>query len=137
MILPEDLVEAVALRVVELLEERQAAAQPALAASLVDAATLAGVLGVTVEWVYDHAEELSVRRLGTGPRPRLRFDVGEARSALACSAGSGSQPLGSPAAEPSAALSPRRRARRVPAGLPDPGSVLAIRPRSPGAERAA
>jgi len=39
----------------------------------VDAATLARLLGVEREWVYEHAEELGAVRLG-GPRGRLRFD---------------------------------------------------------------
>ena len=30
--------------------------------------------GVSRRWVYDHAERLGARRIGTGSRPRLRFD---------------------------------------------------------------
>jgi len=41
---------------------------------LVDAKTLAQLLGVTRGWVYAHAEELQAVRLG-GPRGRLRFDL--------------------------------------------------------------
>jgi hypothetical protein len=36
------------------------------------------VLGVDREWVYEHADQLGAVRLGEGPRPRLRFEVGRA-----------------------------------------------------------
>lgn len=90
----EQLVEAIARRVVELLDERDdhGPATP----RLVDAATLASVLAVTPEWIYDHAEQLGVRRLGTGKRPRLRFDVDEARAALAAPEASDAQPPDAP-----------------------------------------
>lgn len=39
----------------------------------VDAATVARLLGVERDWVYEHAEQLGGIRLG-GPRGRLRFD---------------------------------------------------------------
>ena len=35
---------------------------------------IAGYYGVTVNFVYDHADELGCIRLGGGRRPRLRFD---------------------------------------------------------------
>jgi hypothetical protein len=66
---PDD-VEAIARRVAELLR-RDAA--PSVA-RLVDAATLARMLGVERDWVYAHARELQAIRLG-GKRGRLRFDV--------------------------------------------------------------
>ena len=50
---------------------------------LVDAAALARHLGVARSFVYDHADRLGAIRLGDGPRPRLRFDVDEARRRLA------------------------------------------------------
>lgn len=40
---------------------------------LVTASQLAAGLGVARAWVYEHAEELGVLRLGRGSRPRLRF----------------------------------------------------------------
>src|SRR5580692_9519614 len=58
-------VEAVALRVVQLMRSGDAANDR----RLVSAATLAGELGVV--------------RLGSGSKPRLRFDVQAARAALA------------------------------------------------------
>lgn len=39
----------------------------------VDAATVAQLLGVERDWVYEHSEQLGGIRLG-GPRGRLRFD---------------------------------------------------------------
>lgn len=65
-----DLVEAIARRVVELLRTHERQEPPA---RLVDAATLAGELGVERDWVYANAERLEAIRLG-GPRGRLRFD---------------------------------------------------------------
>jgi hypothetical protein len=61
--------------ILELLDERQTA-------GLVDAAGLAGALGVDRAWVYEHADQLGAIRLGTGPKPRLRFDVGRAVAAF-------------------------------------------------------
>lgn len=63
--------DAVAQRVLELVDERQGD-------GLVDAAKLARVLGVDRDWVYEHGERLGAIRLGDGPRPRLRFEIGRA-----------------------------------------------------------
>jgi hypothetical protein len=62
-------VEAVARRVVELLEERGRQRR-----ELVDAAELARRLGIERSWVYSHAIELGAVKLGKGAKPRLRFD---------------------------------------------------------------
>lgn len=62
-------VEAIAGRVIDLLQ-RNAAAAP----EMIDAAGLARRLGVDRSWIYTHALELGGIRLGNGPRPRLRFD---------------------------------------------------------------
>jgi len=75
MLAPES-VDAVARRVVELLAEQSA---PLPAGGLVDAATVARALGVSRATVYEHAAALGARQLGTGARPRLRFDLQEAR----------------------------------------------------------
>jgi hypothetical protein len=48
---------------------------------LVDAATLAGVLGISRDCVYTHTSELGGKRIGSGPRGRLRFDLDSALSA--------------------------------------------------------
>jgi len=72
-------VEAVALRVVQLMRSGDGENDR----RLVDAAALAGVLGVDRSWVYAHRDELGAVRLGSGSKPRLRFDVRVARAALA------------------------------------------------------
>ena len=69
-------IDAIATRVVELLEQRPGAP------GLVDAAELARRLGVTRAWVYEHATELGAIRLGSGPSARLRFDPDEAMAAM-------------------------------------------------------
>jgi hypothetical protein len=74
-----DLVERIARRVVELLDEREANFQRVENfARLVDSATLARMLGVSRAYVYEHALELGGVQLGDGDRPRLRFDVEKA-----------------------------------------------------------
>lgn len=50
---------------------------------LLSAAQVAARWGVDRSWVYDHADDLGVRRLGTGVRPRLRFDPAEVEAYLA------------------------------------------------------
>lgn len=62
-------VEAIARRVVELLEKRGLQRR-----ELVDASELARRLGIERSWVYSHAIELGAVKLGTGAKPRLRFD---------------------------------------------------------------
>jgi hypothetical protein len=62
-------VEAIARRVVEILERRGFQHR-----ELVDAAELARRFGIERSWVYSHAIELGAVKLGSGPKPRLRFD---------------------------------------------------------------
>jgi hypothetical protein len=71
MTLDRDDIEALAMRVAELLEQR-GARRPT--GGLVDAAELARRLGTDRSWVYSHATELGAIRLGSGPKARLRFD---------------------------------------------------------------
>lgn len=42
--------------------------------ALLTARQVAALFNVDRGWVYAHANELGVVRIGTGPRPRLRFD---------------------------------------------------------------
>jgi len=42
---------------------------------IVDVATVARELGVSVDYVYEHQRELGAMRLGRGPRASLRFDL--------------------------------------------------------------
>jgi hypothetical protein len=68
-------IEAIADLVAEALKaEDGAAGQRGEQPVLVDAATLARILGVSRATVYANADELGAIRLGTGSRARLRFD---------------------------------------------------------------
>jgi hypothetical protein len=58
------------------------APEPAPPQRLLSAAEVARWWGVERSWVYSHAAWLGVRRLGTGPRPRLRFDPEEVAERL-------------------------------------------------------
>lgn len=75
--LDPETVEAIARRVVELLERRDLQRR-----ELVDAAELARRFGIERSWVYSHAIELGAVKLGGGPKPRLRFDPEIAARAL-------------------------------------------------------
>jgi hypothetical protein len=75
---PADL-EQLADLIAERLAERHAPTEPP---RLVDAATLAAILGVTRSTIYDRADDLGAVRLGDGPKARIRFDVERARAAL-------------------------------------------------------
>lgn len=116
-------VEAVARRVAELIHDE---AQQTVGRRLVDAATLAAELGVERSWVYEHSDELAPVRLGTGSKPRLRFDVQAVRAALATRRIS--QPPSRETLGTGRGASPRRRPRRTNA-KPTVGRVLAVRPR--------
>jgi hypothetical protein len=94
------LVEAVALRVVEMLADEHAAPPTA---RLLDAAHLAELLGVSRATIYEHADALGAVRIGDGDRPRLRFDL-----AVAIAAWQTREP--EPELQPRA---PRRRAHRA------------------------
>jgi hypothetical protein len=67
--LDAETVEKIALRVTALLEERGLAKR-----ELVDAAELARRFGIERSWVYTHTIELGAVKLGSGVKPRLRFD---------------------------------------------------------------
>ena len=78
---------------------------------LLTAAEVAARFSVDRSWVYAHARELGVVKLGSGPRPRLRFDPAVITQRLL--------PRGRPIAITSAQLLPitpsraYRRRRRV------------------------
>lgn len=99
----DELVEAVAVRVAELLDERSTPAP------WLDADAVARLLNVDRSFVYEHAAELGARRLGEGPKARLRFRLEDVEAAIPCVAGRGSQAAASRTAEPKRAA--RRRAR--------------------------
>jgi hypothetical protein len=82
-------------------------ASPETARAWVDAATVAEYLSIDRSWVYEHADELDARKLGTGPRARLRFSLARVDEYLnACSVGRQSA---SPEPAPQAPLRRRRR----------------------------
>jgi hypothetical protein len=127
----DDLHNDIADRIAERVLDRLALAlAPApVVAQFVDAKTLAATLGVSRRYVYEHRAELGVVALGGGSKPRLRFDLEAARTAMACS---GSRRSEAPiVSEDGASTTPAGRGRRrLPQGLPNgrpPGSVLAIR----------
>ena len=133
------LVDAVAVRVLELLDERQAAAASdgerrqvdatAGASRLVDATELAEALSVSRRYVYEHSDQLGAVKLGSGKQPRLRFDVEAARAAMDRSQ-SGRSDGESACSEPQPQHIRGRSRGRLPSRLPPAGSVLPIRAKS-------
>ena len=130
--------ELLTLLVVEVRELRSAVEKlsPAPARRLVDAAAVAAALAVDRSWVYAHALELGGVPLGDGLRPRLRFDLEAASERFACLAGERSLPASGQQPQTIATADTRagtRRRRSTATGLPEPGSVLRVRPRAGGA----
>lgn len=119
----DELVERIACRVVELLEQSAANRD-----RLLTAAEVAGRLGVDRSFVYEHAVELGAIRLGEGSKGRLRFRWERVLEALEPDV-PGSQGRGSRSAQPQS--QPRPRRRRRPANvelLPVHGEPLPIQP---------
>lgn len=104
--LDDESIEIIARRVVELIREQRVD----VTTQLVDAKTLGGVLGLSTDWIYAHADELGAVALGDGARPRKRFDVAQAAAALRARA---QQPATVPT-RPSRGRPRRRRSRTVP-----------------------
>jgi hypothetical protein len=76
-------IEALASRLAEVLgasasEPREEGKGP----RMISAAEVSKQWAVSRRWVYNHAEALGARRLGAGPRPRLRFDPEEVAERL-------------------------------------------------------
>jgi hypothetical protein len=111
-------IEAVAGRVVELLRANPQGAGVGVGAGLVDAATVARLLGVSRATVYAKADQLGAIRLGSGRRARLRFDP--ARLVAIGPARDGGRK------EPAVRPSRRRQANRA--------ALLPIRGTAPGAK---
>jgi len=97
--LVEEIAELVAERVVVELGARQDHSE------LIDAREVARILGCRRSWVYEHKAELPLVRLGSGRRPRLRFDRARVEAMAVAPRAT------EPAAEPRA-LRTRRRRRR-------------------------
>ncbi len=75
---PDDLVALADLIAKRLAVELRPAPEPVF----LTAAQVAERFGLSAEWVRDHAAELGVIRIGTGTRPRLRFEAEKVISAL-------------------------------------------------------
>jgi len=76
----DDTIDAIA-QCVERIAELVAATCPRQP-PLVDTATVAKMIGVSTDWVRDHAAELGAFRVGDGAKGELRFDPAEVRAAL-------------------------------------------------------
>lgn len=99
-------VDEIARRVVELLQER-------VPGRYADTATVARSLGVSSEWVRDHAGELGAIRIGDGPRGPLRFDLRRVEQALE------RRRVGQPSVRRGRRPGPRQTSRGVrPAAIP-------------------
>lgn len=85
---------AIVARVVEVLREQGLSPRPRESTAWLDAQEVAQRLGVSREWVYEHADELGALRIGSGPRPRLRFppQILDPRSRTTISAEAGGEP---------------------------------------------
>ena len=66
--------DAVAERVIEVMNTQGISPPTSSTSTWLDAQQVAQRLGVSREWVYQHADELGCIRLGGGRCPRLRFD---------------------------------------------------------------
>jgi len=105
------LVDAIARRVVELLEGARARAGTTDPGTDAEAACLtvsqvAARYRVSRSWVYAHQRELGAMRLGQGPRARLRFDPKVVAEAIAPFDGS-QRPPDPPVAAPRGQRRPR------------------------------
>lgn len=129
VMLAPDQLEQLADLIADRLREAEAPASAPVRGALVDVHELAALLGVSTSWIYQHAAELGAVRLGSGSRPRLRFDPEAARAASGCLSSNTSQ---GDTASAGAATAPssRPRRRRSPNGAPKPGSILGVRPRA-------
>ena len=125
-VVAQEQLHELAMLVVDEIERRQAR-KASSHVGLVDTQTLARALGVSRRFVYQHADELGAQRLGSGSKPRLRFDLEAAREAMRCSVSRSSlTPI--PSNDGRSSNAKRVSRRRVPNGVPQPGSILRVRP---------
>jgi hypothetical protein len=116
---PEDLA-----RLAELVADRVAERlAPTSLVSLVDAKMLAQLLGVSVDFVRDHAVELGGKKLTAAAKAPWRFDVDDARARLAARTSGDRRPV------PMVVAAGQRRQR--PRAGHEPGRSLAIRGEEP------
>jgi hypothetical protein len=97
---------------------------PARAQGLLSPIEVADWLSVTPAWVYAHAAEMGAKRLGAGPKARLRFGREDVEAYLnACS-------LSRESAKPETSATTRNRPRRKAGSLGTNVQLLPIRGRS-------
>lgn len=105
--LADETIDQLAERVADLLDARASGrAEPGTVTNgsgLMSATDVSRWWGVERGWVYQHAEQLGVIRMGTGRRPRLRFDPERVRKAM-----------GDPLTNPNRPAPRSPRARRKP-----------------------
>jgi hypothetical protein len=75
-------IEHLALRLAELLRPAEPPRPSGVPPKMLSAAEVSRWWGVGRRWVYEHADQLGARRLGSGSRPRLRFDPDEVAERL-------------------------------------------------------
>lgn len=130
-------IEAIVSRVGELLRSKAGGrpAPPQPGPRLVTAAEVAQWCGVERSWVYAHAEQLGARKIGTGERPRLRFDLDQVSERIAALNGPqpGRRSRSTAIAVDSRKRSLSRRRRGIVVGKETNGRAARKRPR-PGAE---
>ena len=107
------IVDAIARRVVELLEGSRARADAArpfggAGSTCLTVSQVAARYRVSRSWVYAHQRELGAMRLGDGPRARLRFDPKVVADAIAAF-----DQTQKPAEPPATNQRPRRGARLI------------------------
>lgn len=79
-------IEQIADRVVQRLQRQQhnqQQAQTGEPVGMVTVAQFAAYYKLNPAWVYEHADELSATRIGSGPKARIRLDFQIAKAALA------------------------------------------------------
>jgi hypothetical protein len=103
-------IEQIAQRVAELLRDPIEDGKGGRGAELLSAAAVARRLGVSRDWVYEHANELGALSLGDGSKPRLRFDPETVNRVLH------ERGQATPPAPPAGVRAPRARRRRRPSG---------------------
>lgn len=91
---------------VEGLRRQLGVERPTVAEGLIDAAEVARRCGLSRDAVYAHADEMGAIRVGTGSRPRLRFDPAAVKERLG---GSASALLTRDTTAATEAARPRRR----------------------------
>jgi hypothetical protein len=67
------LTDAVVARIIDVIRIEGLIARASGGQRWLDAQEVTERRGVSREWVYEHADELGARRIGSGRRPRLRF----------------------------------------------------------------